>query len=40
MDIFNIYVENNMMLTFVNMFVVVFALAFISNIAYILRGGK
>lgn len=40
MDIFSIYVEGNMLLTFVNLFVVVFSLAFISNLAYILRGGR
>jgi len=40
MDIFSIYVEGNMLLTFVNMFVVVFVLAFISNLAYIMRGGR
>lgn len=40
MDILNVYVEGNMLLTFVNLFVVVFALAFISNMAYVLRGGR
>lgn len=37
MDFLGIYVNGNMLETFCNMFLVVFALDFISNLAQILR---
>lgn len=37
MDFLGIYVDGNMLQTFCNMFLVVFALDFISNLAQILR---
>ena len=37
MDFLGIYVDGNMLQTFCNMFLVVFALDFISNLAQVLR---
>ena len=37
MDFLGIYVDGNLLQTFCNMFLVVFALDFISNLAQILR---